>query len=502
MKNKKKIWKIVSAMTAVVALSCVVPACVVSCGSSANASSTTPTIANPTTNESDLVTTSVSGDSTVQSGKNVSNSYEYFFDSNDPAGYLPWFNFVYLNKQNSTYTISLSTNSNSYTYQWYQVPVSTLYSEFGIADDNLYKAISTNYPAAVKANASGVSFLASLVSGSTAVSDVTAPTFAMFTPHPLASSTAIPNATKPTYQFKYGTTLDDAIYFCKITNGTNTFYSQVTWLQAKTPSNPLDVSSYSMSASSDQNKNQENPINDSLSITNNTNVTLNLSMADSSNNEMTSDDFAKENYYALYIFDVFSELTSTNIYQIFNLNNSSAWNYTFNASTLNSGVSVAILNQNGQIMAPNSANSSYLTMDITNNDPLNLANAQVSLSTTASSTPVTNSIGESANEIKVKPNTKLTFTLNIDKFDSNDFKNTDYYIEWYVQNNTTYADEIYSIVPLSQASSWTYSFNAPSGISNFSIVITNGSSLINLNLTNSNWIINASSASTSSSSNS
>ncbi|MBO7085185.1 hypothetical protein J6W20_04750 [bacterium] len=76
-------------MTAVVALSCVVPACVVSCGSSANASSTTPTIANPTTNESDLVTTSVSGDSTVQSGKNVSNSYEYFFDSNDPAGYLP-----------------------------------------------------------------------------------------------------------------------------------------------------------------------------------------------------------------------------------------------------------------------------------------------------------------------------------------------------------------------------------------------------------------------------
>ncbi|MBO7085183.1 hypothetical protein J6W20_04740 [bacterium] len=79
-----------------------------------------------------------------------------------------------------------------------------------------------------------------------------------------------------------------------------------------------------MSASSDQNKNQENPINDSLSITNNTNVTLNLSMADSSNNEMTSDDFAKENYYALYIFDVFSELTSTNIYQIFNLNNSSA----------------------------------------------------------------------------------------------------------------------------------------------------------------------------------
>ncbi|MBO6104069.1 hypothetical protein J6P04_03415 [bacterium] len=90
---------------------------------------------------------------------------------------------------------------------------------------------------------------------------------------------------------------------------------------------------------------------------------------------------------------------------------------------------MAILNQNGQIIAPNSANSSYLTMDITNNDPLNLANAQGSLSTTASSTPVTNSIGENANEIKVKPNTKLTFTLNIDKFDYNDFKNTDYYIE-------------------------------------------------------------------------
>ena len=62
---------------------------------------------NPTTNESDLVATSVNGDNTIQTAKNGSYSYEYL---NTIHNFL-WFNFVYLNKPNTTYTILLSTNS-------------------------------------------------------------------------------------------------------------------------------------------------------------------------------------------------------------------------------------------------------------------------------------------------------------------------------------------------------------------------------------------------------
>ncbi|MBO7085178.1 hypothetical protein J6W20_04715 [bacterium] len=111
------------------------------------------------------------------------------------------------------------------------------------------------------------------------------------------------------------------------------------------------------------------------------------------------------------------------------------------------------MNRNGQIIAPNSADDSYITMNISNDDPLNLSNTSISLSTTAKTVATTNSFGENAYQINVKPGTKLTFTLNINKLTYKDFANSDYYINWYVQNPNTFQDELESIVLLSNASS-------------------------------------------------
>ncbi|MBO7085179.1 hypothetical protein J6W20_04720 [bacterium] len=95
-------------------------------------------------------------------------------------------------------------------------------------------------------------------------------------------------------------------------------------MQAKTPFNPLDVSSYTLAVTSNNGQNQESTNTNTINITNNTKVSLNLSVADSNNYEMTSDNFTNENYYALYTFNVCSQLDSANEYQVFDLSNSNA----------------------------------------------------------------------------------------------------------------------------------------------------------------------------------
>lgn len=472
MKNKRKIWKIIGGAIGLTAIACIVPACVVSCGSSSNSNSSSSTSTtnnpNPKTNDVGLIATNVGKDATLETNDNTnnsnySNSYWLFSFSSTTDLSFPWVSCYYLNVPNNQYTISLATDSNMYTYQWYQVPVTSLYNVFG---SQIVKSTLSafNSQITLPAKASGVNFMAALVK----------------------QSNAINNATSPTYQFNYGTTLNDAIYFCKIQNGNNSFYSQVTWLQQKDPVNTLGNVKYGINelvnngqsiTTIESNHNQDIP--------NNTKIDFSLNMVNSNTEPLSYQDFNDNDpYYLLYAFNnqTIQGVNPAQEYVALNLSKMESWNKSIVWTTSYIDMGALILNANGQILNLNTisnnglgAGSNEFQIAVNNHDPLKIANAKCTVNTSLKAT--TNS---DAQEVyNVKANSQLTFTLKIDNFDVNDFTNTDYYIIWDLETETESSSgykqtEIAKMLPLANENAWAFTLTVPAGKYYFNAQVYNG----------------------------
>ena len=497
MKNKRKIWKIIGGLAGIATIACIIPACVVSCGSSstsdtnsnANSSSSSSTSTtnnpNPKTNDVGLIATNVDKDATLETNDNNNNfsSYELLFGYPTELSF-PWVSCYYLNVPNNQYTISLATDSNMYTYQWYQVPVTSLYNVFG--SQIVKSTLSTfNSQITLPAKASGVNFMEALVK----------------------QSNAINNATSPTYQFDYGATLNDAIYFCKIQNGNNSFYSQVTWLQQKDPVNTLGNVKYGINelvnngqsiTSIENNQNQDIP--------NNTKIDFSLNMVNSNNKPLSYQDFNDNDpYYLLYAFNINGGSDNPTIqgvnppqeYVALNLSQMESWNKSIVWTTSYIDMNALILNANGQILnlSPISdglgAGSNEFQVEVNNHDPLKIANAKCTVNTSLKAT--TNSYGQEI--YNVKANSQLTFTLKINNFDVSDFTNTDYYMVWSLESDETESSSVYKqteiikMLPLSNENAWAFTLTIPAGKYYFSAQVYNGLYVL---YENSSAIINAS----------
>ena len=500
MKNKRKIWKIIGGLAGIAAFACIIPACVVSCGSSstsdtnsnANSSSSSSTSTtnnpNPKTNDVGLIATNVGKDATLETNDNTNNSnnfssYELLFGYPTELSF-PWVSCYYLNVPNNQYTISLATDSNMYTYQWYQVPVTSLYDVFG---SQIVKSTLSafNSQITLPAKVSGVNFMEALVK----------------------QSNAINNATSPTYQFDYGVTLNDAIYFCKIQNGNNSFYSQVTWLQQKDPINTLGNVKYGINelvnngqsiTTIESNQNQDIP--------NNTKIDFNLNMVNSDNEPLSYQDFNDNDpYYLLYAFNINGGSDNPTIqgvnppqeYVALNLSKMESWNKSIVWTTSYIDMDALILNANGQILNLSTisdelgAGSNEFEVGVKNYDPLKIANAKCTVNTSLKAT--TNS--DTQEVYNVKANSQLTFTLKINNFDVSDFTNTDYYITWSLQSDETESSsvdnqtEIIKMLPLSNENAWAFTITVPAGKYYFNVQVYNGLYVL---YENPNAIINAS----------
>ena len=502
MKNKRKIWKIIGGLAGIATIACIIPACVVSCGSSstsdtnsnANSSSSSSTSTtnnpNPKTNDVGLIATNVNGAATLQTiNSNQTGNYsssDLLFNYQEDLTF-PWVSCYYLNETNSKYTISLSTDSNVYTYQWYQVPVTSLYNVFGSeivkSTLSIYNSQST-----LPVKASGINFMIALAK----------------------QSNAIANATSSTYQFNYGAMLNDAIYFCKINNGNNTFYSEVTWLQQKDPTNTLGNTTYGInelvnngqSITTIESTGKDTYISSTV-IPNNTKIDFNLSMLNGNNEPLSYQDFNDTNpYYILYNFNwnggyysnTIEGVNPAPVYLATNLSNMDAWNQSITWNTSYADMEAGILNQNGQILNLDSisnSNNNEFEVGVKNYDPLKIANTKCTVNTSLKAT--TNS--DTQEVYNVKANSQLTFTLKINNFDVSDFTNTDYYITWSLQSDETESSSVYNqteiikMLPLSNENAWAFTITVPAGKYYFNVGVYNG--LYPL-YQNPNAIINAS----------
>ena len=500
MKNKRKILKIIGGLVGIATIACIIPACVVSCGSSstddtnsnANSSSSsssstsTTNNPNPKTNDVGLIATNVGKDATLETNDNTNNSnnfssYELLFGYPTELSF-PWVSCYYLNVPNNQYTISLATDSNMYTYQWYQVPVTSLYDVFG---SQIVKSTLSafNSQITLPAKASGVNFMDALIK----------------------QSNAINNATSHTYQFDYGATLNDAIYFCKIQNGNNSFYSQVTWLQQKDPVNTLGNVKYGINelvnngqsvTTIESNQNQDIP--------NNTKIDFSLNMVNSDNEPLSYQDFNDNNpYYLLYAFNINGGSDNPTIqgvnpaqeYVALNLSQMESWNKSIVWTTSYIDMDALILNANGQILNLSTisdelgAGSNEFQVEVNNHDPLKIANAKCTVNTSFKA--ITNSYGEAVYDVKA--NSQITFTLKINNHNANDFNNSDYYIIWSTQSDNTKSNlvgetEITKMLPLANENAWAFTITVPAGKYYFNVQVYNGLYVL---YENPNTIINA-----------
>ena len=119
MKNRKKIAKIIGATLCVGAICCIIPACVVSCGSSSVQSNDNSSNSSSATqnNSANLLSTSVNNSATSIAWNNT--GLGHVLNSSDLSNIVSvWKLPTNLN----SYTISAS-NTNCTSYQWYEIPI-------------------------------------------------------------------------------------------------------------------------------------------------------------------------------------------------------------------------------------------------------------------------------------------------------------------------------------------------------------------------------------------
>ena len=475
MKRKNKIWKIVGATFGVAAICCIIPACVVSCGSSSNTSKTNTSNSNsnasnsstsnstsssssinnsastnPITPYSGLVTTSVNNaesnaSADIWSSTGLSQAIII------PKDYLPILNnslsIWTLNSESSQYTISCDASNNNVTYQWYQVPLITFVDQLSNFTNDV-----NNYDNAT-----------------------------LFAQLLCQNGTALVGETSNSYNFAYGTSLNDALYICKIVGNNNTSFSQLTWLRPMDAFNPANIASYSLTYynTAELNNPGDNQVNinavqngygTTLETSNGTQITFALNL-NGGNLQSSTSPLYLVSFYAGSVYS-----------PVMNLQNSQSYSYTFTASAQTTDVGVNVFGPDGMLI-PISNNGTAYTISV--NDPLSVADATFNVNASAPSQEITNSQGTVINQITAKQGQSITFTLSINGFSANDFANQGYTIQWFNNDN-----EVNKQQSLSNQSAWSYTIKAPQGTTTISYAIygVNGNQ-INSDSTNNSYQI-------------
>ena len=328
MKNKKKIAKIIGGIVGIGAICCIIPACVISCGSSSSTSSNNTTV--PTSNglNDNLINATVtSNDASVSSSSfyqmmeslegNQSASIDNSSTVNDM--YSIWQSSTGLS---SSYTFSLNQNITG-SYKWY----------------SLTSANATGMNAQPIGNNSWTQAVANLINNQGTY---------------LASGT--------TYQYNGTISNGGDMFVCQIQNSTGTYYSKIIWLWTNSPST---ATSSSNSSSSSQNNsdplNLENtkclikldnknlkPCADNnsvYSVSDNTKLNFTLSIPGFNYQSFT-------NYSGYEVEWIPNNSSNENLSPSYlPLSDESSWNYTFAATDGGNSVSVNIIYNNSVILS-------------------------------------------------------------------------------------------------------------------------------------------------------
>ena len=368
MKNKKKIAKIIGGVVGIGAICCIIPACVISCGSSSSSNntsssnSTTSSVNSSSTNDNQnntLLQISASSKSqltpiSVQSimnsiGENLSSSQLQLMSKSMVV-------YQTTDNQNNSYTISidnLPNNGKNLTYNWYSISMTTANSaiENGSTPMDISSNPDINY-----------------------VDDFIA-----------YGGTLLNNETS-TYTYSGANTGMGNVFACKITDGGQTYYSQLIWLESATSSkpsiannnnnqipgygnDPLNVASSSCKVILDNtNIKPSSTSSNTYLVPQNTKMNFTLSIPN-----FNYQDFAK---YAGYEVEwtVSNDTGSTITPSYLPLSKASSWNYSIVLPVGTNTVSVNIL-YDGNIVNTSSQSSDYKVYGV----QISWTNAKVSL---------------------------------------------------------------------------------------------------------------------------
>lgn len=314
MKNKKKIAKIIGGIVGIGAICCIIPACVISCGSSS-----TPTTNSITGNN--LINASVSSNNaTVTPG-----SYSSYMNALDPSeaqqidsdagvssgevssGMNQMYDFWQSSTgSTSTYTFSLDQDITG-SYKWYLLTSNN-------SNDTGYEAGGNN-------------------SWTQAVAQVIA-----------SQGTYLGSGT--TYQYSGTISAGGEMFVCQIQNSSGTFYSKIIWLYTANPtSTTASNSSSSSSNTSNSQTSSTDPLNlgsqnyslildnsnfpsssyyDTYNVNANTSINLTLSISN-----FTESSFSNDDYEVQYVVTNQDNSSANYTSSWEPLSNSSSWSFIF-----------------------------------------------------------------------------------------------------------------------------------------------------------------------------
>ena len=326
--SPKKIWKIIGATFGVAAICCIIPACVVSCGSSSSSPSSTPTT-NSSTGDNLIGATVSSNYASV-----TSSNFNQFMESIDGQGLSSQDS----NEMNSIYSFwqSSTANQTSYTFSLNQ-NITGAYGWFSINTNG------SNTPSYSSPGENGYTqAIANLVQ---------------------QDGTYLGDG--QTYTWNGAVSSGGNMFVCRISNSTGTYYSKVIWLwtdatpTSTSPSgstssssqanNPLAISDYALSTSSDATSVTANGYTD-IEASNGGKVSFTLSLYSSSGGNLTASSFSSGEYYVEYVFNNPNNYSQTVNSKQLDLSQSSSWSYTFDVTPGLWNVSVNIYNSNGNVV--------------------------------------------------------------------------------------------------------------------------------------------------------
>lgn len=231
MKNKKKIWKFIGAGFGLVAMACIIPACVVSCGSSTNNSNSSS--ANNSNSSSQTNLNYIYHPTLLKTIVDTGNKSDYQIDANtvianNEAKATDW-NSNQLNVvANSINALAINSSlanpsygsfSNPYTFG-VDVPANLLDATFNwywINTDNVLLANGIQNATSKNANMDYIQYLIKNYGTSYA--------------NAWSSSASKPNASWNELSSSYNCGNNGYMFICEIINGNNIYYSQAIWLE-------------------------------------------------------------------------------------------------------------------------------------------------------------------------------------------------------------------------------------------------------------------------------
>ena len=335
MKNKKKIAKIIGGIVGIGAICCIIPACVISCGSSS-----TPTTNSTTGNN--LVNASVSSNNaTVTQG-----SYSSYMNTLDPG------EMQQIDSDAGVSSGEVSSGMNQMYDFWQSSTGSTSTYTFSLDQDitGSYKwySLTSN-------NSNGTGYEAG---GNNSWTQAVAQVIAN-------QGTCLGSGT--TYQYSGTISAAGEMFVCQIQNNTGTYYSKIIWLYTANPASTTSSSNSSSSNSSSSSQNNFDPLNlentkclieldnknlkpcadnnSVYSVSDNTKLNFTLSIPGFNYQSFT-------NYSGYEVEWIPNNSSNENLSPSYlPLSDESSWNYTFAATDGGNSVSVNIIYNNSVILS-------------------------------------------------------------------------------------------------------------------------------------------------------